>query len=264
MPEGNRRGMRVLITNDDGIHAPGLRVLESIARKLGGDVWVVAPESNQSGAGHSLTLRRPLRVRQVAARHFAVDGTPTDCVLLGLQHVIREPVDLVLSGVNQGGNLGDDVTYSGTVAAAMEATVLGVPAVALSQECVGGHPVKWHTAEHFALLVLRRLLDASWAENVLINVNFPDRAVHSVAGIRVTCQGKRKIGDELVERRDPRGEPYVWIGALRADEAFPEGTDLAAIAAGFVSVTPIHLDLTHYPSLDRLASLWPAEKFGPH
>ncbi len=253
MPEA---GLRILVTNDDGVHAPGLEVLATIARRLGSEVWVVAPETNQSGASHSLTLSRPLRIRRISRRHFAVDGTPTDCVLLALQKIVEGPVDLVLSGVNRGGNLGEDVTYSGTVAAAMEATVLGVRAVALSQCCRNGHPVKWATAEHHAPEILRRLWRADWPEGVLININFPDRVTASVRGVRVARQGKRKVGDALVERIDPRGEPYYWIGALREEEAWAEGTDLAAIADGYISVTPVHLDLTHHESMDSFRKMF--------
>ncbi|MFO1036351.1 MAG: 5'/3'-nucleotidase SurE [Geminicoccaceae bacterium] len=250
--------LRILVSNDDGINAHGIKVLEEIARKLGADVWVVAPETNQSGAAHSLTLQRPLRVRRLSERHFAVDGTPTDAVLVGLQRIVQGKVDLVLSGINHGQNLGEDVTYSGTVAAAMEATLFGIPSVALSQVCNDRQKIRWSTAEHFAPEVIGRLLAANeWPTDVLMNVNFPDLPVSSVVGVRVTRQGKRKIGDTLIERIDPRGEPYLWIGALREDSAPGAGTDLEAVAEGFVSVTPIHLDMTHHASfaaLDRALS----------
>jgi len=252
----SRRPPRILVTNDDGINALGLATLERIALALSDDVWVVAPETNQSGAAHSLTLTRPLRVRRHGERRFSVDGTPTDCVLIALQSVIEgAPVDLVLSGINHGGNLGEDVTYSGTVAAAMEATLFKVPAVALSQICESRQRIKWPTAERWAPLVIERLLGAPWPEDVLINVNFPDLPADEVQGIRVTAQGKRKIGDTLVERVDPRGEPYLWIGALREEAHARPGSDLAAIAEGQVSVTPIHLDMTHHPSFAALRSL---------
>ena len=247
---------RILLTNDDGIHAPGLRSLERIARELSDDVWIVAPERNNSGAGHSLTLRRPLRIRRVAERQFAVDGTPTDCVLLALQHIMRdEPVDLVLSGVNHGGNLAEDFTYSGTIAAAMEATLFKVRAVAMSQVLTLGQPVHWATAERFGPDLVRRLLTMPWTEDMLVNVNYPDRAPESVRGVRVTAQGKRKLGDDLVERLDPRGEPYIWIGALREDPLHREGTDLAAVNDGYVSVTPIHMDMTHRDSFAGLTAV---------
>ncbi|MGE5503002.1 MAG: 5'/3'-nucleotidase SurE [Actinomycetota bacterium] len=236
---------RILVSNDDGVHAPGIKVLERIARSISRDVWVVAPETEQSAAGHSLTIRRPLRVRQVSRRRFAVDGTPTDAVLLGINHVMkgRRP-HLVLSGVNRGANLGEDVTYSGTVAAAMEATILGVPAIAFSQYTTPDHPVRWATAEHWAPEIIRRVCATGWGRNVLINVNFPDVAHHHVSGVEITRQGKRKIGDEISERFDPRGEPYIWIGAQRAEERSTPGTDLEAVCRGAVSVTPLCVDLT--------------------
>lgn len=244
---------RILVTNDDGINAPGLRVLERVAHSLSDDVWVVAPETNQSGASHSLTMSRPLRIRRLSKRRFAVDGTPTDCVLLALQIVIKDgPVGLVLSGVNQGGNLGEDVTYSGTIAAAMEATLFNIPAVALSQVSRNGHRVKWATAEHHAPELISRLFAADWPQDLLININFPDCLASAVGGHRIATQGKRKLGDDLLERIDPRGEPYVWIGGLRSEDSFQKGTDLEAIANGFISVTPIHMNMTHKASFSRL------------
>lgn len=251
---------RILVTNDDGIQAQGIKTLERIAKAISDEVWVVAPETNQSGAAHSLTLTRPLRVRRLAERHFTVDGTPTDCVLIALQHIVGKEgegggVDLVLSGINHGQNLGEDVGYSGTVAAAMEATLFKVPAIALSQACENRHSIRWATAERFAPEIIARLLSAPWPEDVLINVNFPDRDPDAVQGTRVAVQGKRKIGDMLVERIDPRGEPYLWIGALREQAEARPGTDIAAIAEGYVSVTPIHLDMTHHPSFPALRKL---------
>ena len=254
-----RRPPRILVSNDDGINAVGIKALERIARAVSDDVWVVAPETNQSGAAHSLTLTRPLRVRRHGDRHFSVDGTPTDCVLIALQRIVEEAsVDLVLSGINHGANLGEDVTYSGTVAAAMEATLFRVPAIAMSQVCHDRQQIKWPTAERFAPEVIERLLSMPWRPHVLINVNFPDLSVEEVRGVKVTTQGKRKIGDTLLERIDPRGEPYLWIGALREDTSPGEGTDLAAIAAGYVSVTPVHLDMTHQGSLADLRQLMEA------
>ena len=252
----DRRQPRILISNDDGINAKGLQCLEGIARAISEDVWVVAPETNQSGAAHSLTLSRPLRVRRHGPRRFSVDGTPTDCVLVALQRLVEgRKVDLVLSGINHGGNLGEDITYSGTVAAAMEATLFKVPAVALSQVCASREHIRWATAERFAPRVIERLLGAPWPEDVLVNVNFPDLDADAVRGLRVATQGKRKIGDMLVERVDPRGEPYLWIGALREEGAPVPGTDIAAIAEGFVAVTPVHLDMTHHPSSAGLTAL---------
>lgn len=248
---------RILVSNDDGIAAPGIKVLEKVARSLSKDVWVVAPEQEQSAAGHSLTIRRPLRLRQVSRRRYAVDGTPTDSVLLGINHLLRDgKPTLMLSGVNRGGNLGEDVTYSGTVAAAMEATILGVPALAFSQYFTPDRPIRWSTAEHWAPLIIRRVVRAGWDRNVLINVNFPDVAADKVTGIEVTCQGKRKIGDQLLVREDPRGEPYIWIGAQRSEDRSTTGTDIEAVARGAVSVTPLCVDLTDQRSMASLATVF--------
>lgn len=255
-PVADPSALRILISNDDGINAPGIKVLERIARTLSKDVWVVAPETEQSAAGHSLTIRRPLRVRKVSARRFAVDGTPTDAVLLGVNHVLKgkKKPDLVLSGINRGANLGEDVTYSGTVAAAMEGTILGIPSIALSQCMEHGHPVKWGTAEHWAGKVIRQALARGWSRNVLLNLNFPDVVAASVTGVELTRQGKRKIGDEIVERKDPRGESYVWIGAQRAEERSVAGTDIEAVYRGAITVTPLCFDLTHRDDMTALES----------
>jgi 5'-nucleotidase len=250
---------RILITNDDGIRAPGLEVLRRVARKLSKDVWVIAPETEQSAASHSLTLRRPLRIRRISSRRLAVDGTPTDCVLLAINHVLRDrPPDLILSGVNRGANLGEDVTYSGTIAAAMEGTLMGVPSIAFSQLCEDNHPVKWSTAEQFAPEIITRLVAAPWPKNMFVNVNFPDLVVGSVRGIEVTAQGRRKIGDELIKRTDPSGEDYYWIGSARTEEARVAGTDLNAVLGGAISVTPLHLDLTHRPTMRKLRRVFDA------
>lgn len=247
---------RILVTNDDGIDAPGIKVLEKAARKLTRDVWVVAPETEQSAVAHGLTIRRPLRIRKVDERHFAVDGTPTDSVLLAIGHILkdRKPT-LCLSGVNRGGNLGDDVTYSGTVAAAMEATLLGVPAIAFSQVFTKRDVVHWPTAAHFVPKVTRDLARMGWADNVLMNVNFPDRPVAQVKGVKAVAQGRHKAGDELIENQDPRGQSYFWIGAMRQLEPDRAGTDLHAVSGGWIAVTPLHLDLTHGETLARMASL---------
>jgi 5'-nucleotidase len=247
---------RILISNDDGIDAPGIRILEKAARKLCRDVWVVAPETEQSAVAHGLTIRRPLRIRRIDERRFAVDGTPTDAVLLAIGHILkdRRPT-LCLSGVNRGANLGDDVTYSGTVAAAMEATLLGVPAIAFSQVFTQRDEVHWETAERFVPKVTRALARLGWGENVLMNVNLPDCPPDKVRGIRPAAQGRHKIGDELIENQDPRGQRYFWIGAMRQSEPDRPGTDLHATNAGWIAVTPLHLDLTHHETLARMASL---------
>lgn len=250
------RGPRILLTNDDGIHAPGLKVLERIARELSSDVWVVAPETEQSGASHSLTLTEPLRVRQVSRRKFAVRGTPTDCVMMAATELVNDPpVDLVLSGVNRGANIGEDVTYSGTIAAAMEGTLLGIPSIALSQSLLPGHPPKWATAEHHGPAVVAKLLDTGWPAGVLMNVNFPDVPHQSVKGMVACRQGRRDFKDLVVDARiDARGQPYYWLGFRRMEGNPPTNTDLAVIDAGSISVTPLHLDLTEGRVLKTLKS----------
>ncbi|MGE0723621.1 MAG: 5'/3'-nucleotidase SurE [Alphaproteobacteria bacterium] len=245
---------RILVTNDDGIHAPGLKILEKVARSLSKDVWTVAPEEEQSGAGHSLTLRYPLRIRQVSRRRYAVDGTPTDAVLMGVRVLLAgKAPTLVLSGVNRGGNLGEDVTYSGTVAGAMEGTQLGIPSIALSQCVKAGHPVHWATTEQHAAEVIRKVSAAGWPRNVLINVNFPACPAASVTGVQATAQGRHKIGGALQEGKDPRGNPYYWIATTRDEDDSADGTDLAVVRRHAISVTPLYLDLTHRPTLKPLA-----------
>ena len=244
---------RILVTNDDGIHAQGLKVLETIARSLTDDVWVVAPEMEQSAASHSLTINRPLRLRKLDEKRFTVDGTPTDCVLLAVNHVMKDArPTLVLSGVNQGSNIGEDVTYSGTIAAAMEAMLLGVPAIAMSQHYESGSPIDWSAAEAWGAEVVRKAVTVAWPKNVLLNVNFPSCKADKVTGVQVVRHGKRKIGDELLERVDPRGKPYIWIGTLRGEADVAPDTDIHVVFSGGISVTPIYLDLTHTPTLQTL------------
>jgi 5'-nucleotidase len=244
---------RILVSNDDGIYAPGIKVLEKIARSLTKDVWTVAPEQEQSGAGHSLTLRTPLRMRRLSSRRFAVDGTPTDAVLLAINHLLKDRrPNLVLSGVNRGANLGEDVTYSGTVAACMEATLLGVPSIAMSLAVAWSQKPHWATAEHFAPGIVARLAKLGWPAGVLMNINFPNLPVEEVEGVEVTRQGRRKIGDSLVPGTDPRGRPFWWIGDARTEKEVPPGTDLFAVRSGAIALTPIDLNLTDEPTMKRL------------
>ncbi len=244
---------RVLISNDDGIDAPGLKVLEKAVRAIAREVWVVAPASEQSATAHALTLRRPLRIRHVSGRRYAVDGTPTDCVLLAMNQLMKDsPPDIILSGINRGANLGDDVTYSGTVAAAIEGIILGAPAIAFSQHFEDGKPIHWPTAAHWIPKVLKKLKGFEVPRNTLLNVNFPDVTYKDVKGIEVTTQGARKIGDQIQCGTDPRGEPYYWIGAMRTEEKFRAGTDLHAVYNDMISVTPLSVDLTDRPVLRKL------------
>ena len=253
--------MRILLTNDDGINAPGLHALREIAHQLAGpdgEVWVSAPETNQSGAGHSLSLNEPLRMRQVADRVYAVRGTPTDSVIMGMRHVLKGRLpDLVLSGINRGANMAEDVTYSGTIAGAFEGTQLGVRSMALSQaySYAAGDDPHWQTAIEHGPPLIRRLLEEEWPAGVLMNINFPSARPDEVQGIEVTRQGRRdqqNLGVE--ERHDTWGNPYYWLGyAIRRSN--PErGTDLWAVYNGYVSVTPLSMNLTATGMLGSLQS----------
>jgi 5'-nucleotidase len=252
--------MRILLTNDDGIHAHGLEVLEKIARQLSDDVWVVAPETDQSGVAHSLSLNDPLRLRELGPRHFAVKGTPTDCVIMAARHVLPDgKPDLILSGVNRGRNAAEDVTYSGTVAGAIEGTVLGIPSFALSQSFTSEtrHNLHWATALKFGPDLIRRVLAEGLPRDVLVNVNFPDCAPEHVKGVAVCSQGKRP--QELLRidpRYDGRGNPYYWIAYERAAaHTARDGTDLSALADNRIAVTPLRLNMTDEPFMTRLAEI---------
>jgi len=254
--------MRILLTNDDGVNATGLKVLETIARLFSDDIWVVAPAEEQSGAGHSLTLTVPIRLRKLGERRFCVTGTPTDAVMMGLAHILADgKPDLILSGVNRGANLGEDVTYSGTVSAAMEGALAGIPSIALSQNYARegmGDTVPFAAAEAWAEQVLRPLIDTRMAQGTLVNVNFPALPPEQVKGVRVVRQGIRDYGRLRIDRRtDTRGYDYFWFGLRPVLHTPGHVTDLEAIADGYVTVTPLHLDLTHDESLERLAALYP-------
>jgi 5'-nucleotidase len=246
---------RILVTNDDGIHAPGLAVAEKIAREISDDVWVVAPETEQSGASHSLTLSMPLRLRQISEHRFALTGTPTDCVMMGLSQVMPEKPTLILSGVNRGSNIADDVTYSGTIAGAMEGTALGIPSIALSQAYgfSDAELPRWQCAEAHGANVVKRLLAIGWPEETLININFPDAEPDEIAGIEITEQGKRDMQTATMEKRtDLRGHDYYWIGFKRLRSNPNPGTDLRAIYDRKISITPLHLNLTEYKVLEKM------------
>ncbi|TAM96669.1 MAG: 5'/3'-nucleotidase SurE [Rhizobiaceae bacterium] len=250
--------MRILLTNDDGIHAEGLAVLERIARTLSDDVWVVAPEADQSGFAHSLSLSEPLRMRRIDDRHYALRGTPTDCVIMGVKKILPEPPDIVLSGVNSGANSADDVTYSGTVAGAMEGCMIGLKAIAVSQAYnvrEEGRVVPWETAEAHAPALIDKLLGIDLPKGVFFNINFPRCSPEEVAGTRVTAQGKLVHGLWVDERKDGRGLPYYWLRFGREPEELREGTDIAALKENLISVTPLKLDLTDYAVLSDLEAL---------
>lgn len=248
--------MRILLTNDDGIYAPGLVALEMIAAALSDDIWVVAPAEEQSGAGHSLTLSQPVRLRELGPRRFSVRGTPTDCVMLALGAVLEDTKpDLILSGVNRGGNLAEDVTYSGTVSAAMEGCLAGIRSIALSQvmmDYTAGQE-DFRTATTHGAAIIRHLQSIDWPEGMLININFPPVLAEDVRGVRVTEQGLRDYGNiHLVKRTDPRGFPYYWHGFGKEKPTPGHKTDLEAMHEACISVTPLHLDMTHHQSLQGL------------
>jgi 5'-nucleotidase len=253
--------MRILCTNDDGIHAYGLKIVEEIARELSDDVWVVAPELDQSGVSHSLSLNDPLRLREVGPRHFAVRGTPTDCVIMGARHILADKwPDLVLSGVNRGRNVAEDVIYSGTIAGAMEGVILGIPSFALSQEfgVDSRRNPHWETGRRLAPGIIRKVLAAGIPPETVMNINFPNCAAEDVKGVTVARQGKRNQGFlRIDERHDGRGNPYYWIGFERAAVIEPpgEGTDLAALAINHVAVTPLRLDMTAAAFSERLVDV---------
>jgi 5'-nucleotidase len=250
--------VRILITNDDGIHAPGLAVLEAIARELSDDVWVVAPETDQSGVAHSVSLNDPLRLRMVAEKRFAVRGTPSDCAIMGVHHILEgKRPDLLLSGVNRGRNVAEDVTYSGTIAGAIEGTLLGVPSIALSQSYNAATKV---SENMFACAAARgaeavfKIREAGIPASSLVNVNFPACAPEDVQGTRVTRQGKRAPGYLKIEgRKDGRNNPYYWIVYARTEAEPGEGTDLGALDHDMISVTPLRIDMTDDAYRARLA-----------
>ncbi len=248
---------RILISNDDGIDAPGIKLLEKIARELSDDVWVVAPEQEQSGAGHSLTLHEPLRLRKVGERRYAVKGTPTDTVLVAVQEVLKDKKpDLMLSGINRGSNMAEDVTYSGTVSAAMEATLLEIPSIAMSNQIKG--EVDWTVPEQYAKQVIQTLAKADIPHDRLINVNFPALPLDAIKGMKLCPQGRRILDDNLDRRIDPAGRPYIWIGGPRTQpfRVHPEA-DYEQIRDGWITITPISMDMTDYEMLARLSTLVP-------
>lgn len=248
--------MRILVTNDDGIHAPGIAVLEDIARQFSDDVWLVAPADNQTGAGHSLTLSAPVRLRKHGERRWSVTGTPTDAVTMGLKVVLDAAPDLILSGINAGANLGDDCTYSGTVSAAMEGALAGIRSIALSQVMTLDPPAsgdRWAAARAWGPKAIAPLLGAPFAPRTLVSVNFPALDADAVRGIRVARQGFHDYARGTVEeRRDPRGGRYYWFGLDAVEHTRGHDSDLEAIEDGFVSVTPLQLELTHHASLAAL------------
>lgn len=241
--------MKILVSNDDGIYSPGIQILAKRLSDLG-EVFVIAPDRERSAAGHSLTLDRPLLVEEFKERMFSVNGTPTDCVSIGVKGVLKVRPDLVVSGINKGGNLGDDITYSGTVSAAIEGTLLGIPSMAVS--LVAREDFIFNAAAEFALSLAGRILREGLPKDTLLNVNVPNLPLSDIRGIRITRQGKRTYADSAMEMIDPRGKRYYWVGGGEPLWEAGDDTDYAAVTAGYVSVTPLHLDLTNFSALEAL------------
>lgn len=241
--------MLILVSNDDGVHAEGLRLLAEAMRKLG-DVVVIAPDRERSAAGHSLTLSRPLRCQSLGQGWYGVDGTPTDCIALGVMGILKRRPDLVVAGINLGLNLGDDITYSGTVSAAFEGTLLGIPSFAISLEA--GAPWRFETAAEFALLLARMIVERGLPADTLLNVNVPDRPLSAIRGVALARQGRRVYSETIVEKVDPRGKTYYWIGGTEPTWERRGDTDVEAVRAGRISVTPLHLDLTNHAAFQEL------------
>ncbi len=255
---------RILVSNDDGIEAEGIHILEHIAKTLSEDVWTVAPLHEQSGVSHSLTLHDPLRIRKFDDRRFAVAGTPTDAVLLGVMEILEDKrPGLLLSGINRGANVAEDVTYSGTVAVTMEGTLLEIPSIAFSNRLLGDYEdpvVDWSAPKAFAADIVRKLATIDWPHGTLINVNFPGLPADQVKGIKVAPQGRRKIDKEKLHKRtDPRGRDYYWIGGpgMTPFDARPDA-DFHMLLEGYITITPIQLDLTNFALMDHLRQTFEA------
>lgn len=239
----------ILVTNDDGFFSRGIQILAETLRELG-EVYIVAPDRDRSSVSHALTMHRPLRVDLIKEGCYSVNGTPTDCVVVGVKKILPRQPDLIVSGINKGANLGEDITYSGTVSAAIEGTILGVPSFAIS--LVGERPFKYETASYYALKIAKFILEKALPPDTLLNVNVPNKALQELRGIRITKQGKRSYENSIHEIFSPWGEKQFWIGGGIVSWQKMEGTDIQAIMEGYVSVTPLHIDLTNYSALEQL------------
>ncbi len=241
--------MLILVTNDDGVHSTGLIALFRAMKEIG-DAYIVAPDRERSAVGHSLTLHRPLRIEQLREHVYSVNGTPTDAVVVGVNKVLPEKPDIVVSGINRGGNLGDDITYSGTVSAAIEGTILNIPSFAISVQ--GDKNFHFDTAAFFAAMIVKYIVEKPLPYDTFLNVNVPNLPQSLVKGMKFTRQGKRVYDNSIQEVFSPRGERYYWIGGGVPYWEHADDTDINAVEAGYVSVTPIHLDLTNYTALELL------------
>ncbi len=244
----------ILVTNDDGVHAPGLEILFTQSRKLGETV-IIAPEHDNSAASHSLTMNRPLRVRQVDENIYTINGTPTDCVTIGIGKILPKRPDLVISGINPGPNLGDDVSYSGTVSAAIEATMMGIPSIAVSLAATSD-PLYYETAATFTAKLATIILEKGLPRDTLLNVNVPNTTFDKIEGVAFTRRGRRLYEDAIKETYDPWGRKHYWIGGGTPSFDAGEDTDSAAISVNKISITPMHLDPTNYEALRSLQKDW--------
>ena len=243
----------ILVTNDDGVHSPGITALHDAMKQLG-DAFIVAPDRERSAAGHSLTLHRPLKAEEIRQRIFSINGTPTDCVTLGVNKLLPEKPSLIVSGINKGANLGDDITYSGTDSAAVEGTKFGIPSIAFS--LIAGKHYHFETASRFALRLARFVLEHSLPYDTLLNVNLPNVGVEEIRGVRFTRQGKRVYDNSIQETYNPWGEKHFWIGGGTPYWERGEDMDIEAVQANLISITPIHLDLTNYDALAFFRKGW--------
>lgn len=239
---------RLLLTNDDGIDAPGLSILTRVAGTLAKEVWVVAPSGDRSGTSQSLSLHHPVRFWQKGNRQYSIEGTPADCVVLAIRHLmLSTPPDFILSGINRGANLGNETVFSGTVGAAMTGILLGFRSVALSQHFTSAENVRWDTAEKASERVLRQVLAKPWKNETCLNINLPDTAPEEIKGIMTTTQGRGNLtGTGVTIRQDPRSVPYAWLTLERSAQTEPPDTENAAIRSGHISVTPLHFDRTDH------------------
>lgn len=246
---------RILVTNDDGVHAPGLQILFSKVQKLGRPV-IIAPDRDNSAASHSLTMNRPLRVKKLEEDVYSIDGTPTDCVTIGVGKILTEKPDLLISGINPGANLGDDVSYSGTVSAAIEATMLGIPSIALSLALSDETPLYYETAADFGVKLASLLLERGLPQDTLLNVNVPNTTTDEIDGVAFTRRGRRLYEDAIKETYDPWGRKHYWIGGGTPSFDASKDSDSAAISVNKISITPMHLDPTNYDALKILQQDW--------
>ncbi len=245
----------ILVTNDDGINSDGLIALYMAMREVG-DAIVVAPDREKSAVGHALTMHRPLKVERLNDNIYTVNGTPTDCVVVAVEKLLDKKPDILVSGINRGANLGDDITYSGTVSAAIEGTLLGIPSVAISMVYEDGQPMRYETASNFAKRLVRFILDRGLPDDTLLNVNVPNVDEKEIRGVKFTRQGKRVYDNAIHETYDPWGRKHYWIGGGTPSWSSDNDTDITAITKKYISITPLHLDLTNYEALRFIKERW--------